>query len=731
MNLRVGAAAFAVGLALASPYAEAGADAGADAVEPDSAASSAAEQSAPAAPKAGATRGRAERPAAEVSRSADRPRPAASETPEGTHADTAQRSAPSRAVSRTRIRVPSAAQVTAPVAVPDVPTPAVPVRNLPDAMQLAPSAPAAPVAEAVPAAQVTGSLNAAVVGFFESVSRLLSGLPVAPISDLIAGALQLVRRALFNQLPSASPAQLSSTVAGRVSGSIGATDPEGDALTYTVVSAPALGTVEVGADGGYVYVAGSEYAGSDSFRIAVSDAGFNLLDPFSSRATEVTVAVATPSRPAPVIVAQPDDQGNALISLLGAATRSIDIVIYQINDPRIADNLLNRMAVGVNVRLVLDAFDKSNFTVNSRFVESLRDSMVSQGIASDKLQAHWASENFSITHQKSVIIDAVDATGRPLSPDGLPDSARVLISSGNFADDTFGPFWGSRNFYVTLADPAVVAEVARVFYSDFNCDGRSVTNELGESSILVWSNGSTNVFIDDKGLYPKSGIYYPPRFPGDSADNLSMIQRDEGNVVAYQVGLIEQARAGDLLRVYTLEFVSTDKTGITRALERAAGRGVDVRLVTTYEDDNQKKKANLSALAKAGGTITYFAPQEKVPDALYIHAKAMLLSNPEGEFVAGFVGSQNFSDPSMQYNRELGIPLTPAYADVAAKIAESFDADFAFKGSYAPDLPYTAQLTKDNPSTVPATWLGSTPYPPSEAYTRPPCGCVAEASAQV
>lgn len=38
MNLRLGAAAFAVGLALASPHAEAGAEAGADAVEPDASA---------------------------------------------------------------------------------------------------------------------------------------------------------------------------------------------------------------------------------------------------------------------------------------------------------------------------------------------------------------------------------------------------------------------------------------------------------------------------------------------------------------------------------------------------------------------------------------------------------------------------------------------------------------------------------------------------------------------
>lgn len=424
------------------------------------------------------------------------------------------------------------------------------------------------------------------------------------------------------------------------------------------------------------------------------------------------------SSPAPLIAAQPDDQGQALLDLLASATRSIDIVIYQIGDPEIASRLLDRMAGGVNVRLVLDASSYGNVSTNSRFVDSLREAMASRGIASDRLQAHWSSENFSITHQKSVIIDAVDATGRPLSPDGLPDSARVLISSGNFATSTqYGPFWKQRNFYVTVAEPAVVAEASRVFVSDFDCDGRTVTNDLGESSILVWSNGTTNRFIGEQGLYPSDGVYYPATEAG--WDSVSLIPQDEGNVVAYQVGLIEQARAGDVLRIYTLEFVSTI---IASALNHAAGRGVDVRLVTTYEDDNDEKKANLSALATAGGTVTYFAPQDKVPDALYIHAKAMLLSRDD-IFMRGFVGSQNFSDPSMQFNRELGIPLDLAYADVAARIGQSFDADFTFQGG-TPDLPVTAQLTRSNPSTVPAGWLGSTAATTFETFVRPGCGCV-------
>lgn len=430
-----------------------------------------------------------------------------------------------------------------------------------------------------------------------------------------------------------------------------------------------------------------------------------------------------PVRPTPVIAAQPDDQGEALLDLLSSATRSIDIVIYQIGDPAIASRLLDRMAAGVNVRLVLDTSTHTNNTINATFTKKLRDEMESRGIARDRLQAHWASGNFSITHQKSVIIDAVDATGRPLSPDGLPDSARVLISSGNFATTTqYGPFWKQRNFYVTVADPSIVAEASRVFVSDFDCDGRTVTNDLGESSILVWSNGMTNRFIGQQGLYPSNSAYYPATESG--WNSVSLVPQDEGNVVAYQVGLIEQARAGDVLRIYTLEFTSGI---IISALKNAASRGADVRVVTTYEDDSDTKKQNLSDLAEAGGTIQYFAPQTKVSHILYIHAKAMLLSR-DGIFMRGFVGSQNFTDPSMQFNRELGIPLDLAYADVAAKIGQSFDADFAFQGGTT-DLPHTARLTKSNPDSVPASWRGSSTSTSSPSYVRPACGCVDPSSA--
>ena len=137
----------------------------------------------------------------------------------------------------------------------------------------------------------TEAINAAVVDWFDSTSASLATLPRGPLNELASGALLLVRRSLFNQLPSASPAQLFTDAAGQVSGSIGASDPEGDALTYRLVQAPEFGLVQIAADGSYTYVPGSDYSGSDTFVVGVSDSGFNLLNPSGSRSTEVTVQV--------------------------------------------------------------------------------------------------------------------------------------------------------------------------------------------------------------------------------------------------------------------------------------------------------------------------------------------------------------------------------------------------------------------------------------------------------
>ena len=154
---------------------------------------------------------------------------------------------------------------------------------------------AAPITAAAVAQRATPpvmqALNTAVNDWFDSTATWLAALPTSPIRDMISGGLLLVRRTLFNQLATAVPDMYLTTPNGQLFGTVGAVDPEGDALTYSLAQAPQYGTVGITADGAYTYTPGPDYAGTDVFTVAVTSPGFNLLAPFSSRQTLVTVNV--------------------------------------------------------------------------------------------------------------------------------------------------------------------------------------------------------------------------------------------------------------------------------------------------------------------------------------------------------------------------------------------------------------------------------------------------------
>ena len=72
-----------------------------------------------------------------------------------------------------------------------------------------------------------------------------------------------------------------------------ANDPEGQALTYTVVRQPRRGSVEIGADGGFTYTPKKNKVGVDSFTYTATDPAGNV-----SREATVTVRILKPTEAA-------------------------------------------------------------------------------------------------------------------------------------------------------------------------------------------------------------------------------------------------------------------------------------------------------------------------------------------------------------------------------------------------------------------------------------------------
>jgi len=89
-----------------------------------------------------------------------------------------------------------------------------------------------------------------------------------------------IQRTFFNRYPTAAPVEISRTPSGVVTGTLGAVDPDGDPMTYTVTASPSLGRVVIDQHSGtYTYtpvVDVATYGGTDTFTVAVNDTGWHI-----------------------------------------------------------------------------------------------------------------------------------------------------------------------------------------------------------------------------------------------------------------------------------------------------------------------------------------------------------------------------------------------------------------------------------------------------------------------
>jgi phosphatidylserine/phosphatidylglycerophosphate/cardiolipin synthase-like enzyme len=174
----------------------------------------------------------------------------------------------------------------------------------------------------------------------------------------------------------------------------------------------------------------------------------------------------------------------------------------------------------------------------------------------------------------------------------------------------------SRDFAVVTSDAQDVAAIGQVFNQDWSGSGAPVAGPTGLN--LVWSPGA------------------------------------EGPIVS----LIDSARSSLLV-----ENEEMDDSAVTSALEAAAQRGVKVEVVMTY---SSSWASAFRQLVGAGVRVSTYPSN----GSLYIHAKVVVADG-----ATMFLGSQNFSVSSLDYNRELGI-ITSNTALVGA-VSQTVSADFA------------------------------------------------------
>ncbi|MEI7915976.1 MAG: Ig-like domain-containing protein [Mycobacteriaceae bacterium] len=294
-SARVGAAAFLVGLSLSAPQTIA--VAAADDTPSPSASTSASDDNASGqdATRPTARGTRIARPSASAARSAAPSAAQRAGTPNAPAAAQRSRVGNRAAAAVTPRTLPQRSVATTsdpanpqPVQVNTAPAAGIPVTETP-------GAPAALVTPARTAAAQVGIAGAGVrVGKAISPASATDAGPLGQIQSFLEGIGLLIRRTFFNKPPTVAPVQTSSLVNGTITGTLGATDPEGDPLSYSVSGSPANGSVTVASDGTYTYTAGSGFNGLDAFTVAVTDQGFhiNLLDLFRPTSTEAYTQVS-------------------------------------------------------------------------------------------------------------------------------------------------------------------------------------------------------------------------------------------------------------------------------------------------------------------------------------------------------------------------------------------------------------------------------------------------------
>ena len=176
----------------------------------------------------------------------------------------------------------------------------------------------------------------------------------------------------------------------------------------------------------------------------------------------------------------------------------------------------------------------------------------------------------------------------------LIDGNQALIMTFNFKPQYYT---ADRDFGILDKNPLDVAAIESVFEDDWQ--GRR--SKPAHVDNLVWSPGAETAILD----------------------------------------LIRNSQKS--LRIENGEMADAD---VENALIAAARRGVKVEVVMT---DSSQWANDFKTLRSGGINIRTYAPQAP----LYIHAKIILADG-----TTALIGSQNFSNTSLNDNRELGIRLT-------------------------------------------------------------------------
>jgi len=312
--------------------------------------------------------------------------------------------------------------------------------------------------------------------------------------------------------------------------------------------------------------------------------------------------------PSHTLIVQPDDGRTPVLNVLNAATKSIDLTIYEISDSQIMSALESAQKRKVAVRVLYDWY---SFPVDSQ----VRDitPYINQ-LAAAGIQCRKAPKKFEVTHEKAFVVDGTTA----------------IVMSFNLTSDYFSD---TRDFGIITTVPAEVGEIEAVFNADWQ--DKSITPKVPS---LVWSPVNSRSKLTDviNGAKKTLDIY---------CEEAS----DPGTLGA----MVAAAKRGVIVR-----FMAALLTG--------DGNGEEDKVNGNARGITFMKNGGVNAVCKS-----FPLPSQGANVQMYIHAK-MVLADHSTAAAQAFIGSENFSCVSLNDNRECGILVSePAILDRIQQVYNS------------------------------------------------------------
>jgi phosphatidylserine/phosphatidylglycerophosphate/cardiolipin synthase-like enzyme len=187
--------------------------------------------------------------------------------------------------------------------------------------------------------------------------------------------------------------------------------------------------------------------------------------------TTTNTAQATTAQPASTtaanfsLITEPDAGITPISNLISGATKSVDLVMYQLEDSKIEAALAADEKRGIKVRVLLNqgyygAQDTDNETAYNYF-------------KSKAVPVEWTSTRFALTHEKSIVVDQKQA----------------VIMTLNFTPQYYS---SSRDFAIVDTQVSDITAMENTFNSDWN--NQKLSSQTGAD--LIWSPGSEQNLIN-------------------------------------------------------------------------------------------------------------------------------------------------------------------------------------------------------------------------------------------